>query len=353
MAKELLKTFPASDLATTYWYPKYWRDTIVEERLTQKTIATPLALVVAALPLKIATTPLARLTLPLNCQKVDTSGYDTVVTSGAWMKGVVTEPGQTHVAYIHTPIRFVHDLYPQELGRRGEIRKTVFAWIAKKIRSWEHVTAQYPDKLLANSENTKKRIEKYYGRDAEVIYPPVDIKDFENKGSDGFFFTIGRLWKEKHTEEIAEAFTDLDRKLVIAGTGPRKKRIKKIAKNNENVEYRGYVSREEKLDLYGRCEAFVFNAEDEDFGLTPIEANAAGKPVITTDEGGISESQNEDTAVFFDGHGAKQVKEAIEQYLSSCSRFDPATAQENAERFRVERFREEITEAVEEVDKDV
>lgn len=355
VATKMLETFPGSDLATNYWYPSKWRDTIVEERLTQTTIPYYFAVFVSNIPLKLATTPLARLRLPSYSEMIDTSGYDTVVTSGAWTKAVVTHPGQRHVAYIHTPVRFVWDLYNEKMQERGFLRKRIFNWVSRRIRQWEYVTAQRPDVLVANSENTRARIQKYYDRDAEVIYPPVETEQYRvhaeeiDNPSRNYFFTISRLWKEKHVSEICEAFqNDLpDETLYVAGTGPQSGEMEKYAERNENIQYLGYVSEERKRELYINAKAFVFNAVDEDFGLTPIEANAAGTPVVTVEEGGVLESQSEETAVFFDDYNPESVTDGVERFLAREEEFDRDTLMQNAERFSVQRFKQELKEVVE------
>lgn len=231
--------------------------------------------------------------MPLAIEQLDVSAYDVVLSSShAVAKGVLTGPDQLHISYVHSPIRYAWDLqhqYLKESGLDKGIKAFIVRWLLHKIRLWDYRTAHGVDHFIANSKFIARRIHKVYGRTADVIYPPVETNRFElfEKKQD-FYFTASRLVPYKKIDLIVEAFSHMpDKKLVVIGDGPDMNKIK--AKASANIEILGYQSNEVMLDCMQKAKCFVFAAE-EDFGITPVEAQACGTPVIAFGKGGDRKS---------------------------------------------------------------
>lgn len=332
IGQKFLEVFAKADLATLYWDPNTFEGSELENAVQAPATENPV--------LKRAPETLRVLFYPYLARRINTSGYDLVLSSGAWVMGVETAPEQPHIAYVHTPLRFAWDSYHLE---RQNFLKNFFASF---IRSWESACSSNPDFVVANSENVRKRIKECYGRDADVIYPPVDTEKYYTDESRGYFLIVSRLNPKKKVLEVARAFESIDEKLIIAGEGSQAEAIKEISENNENIEYLGWVDEKEKISLYAECEALIFPAYDEDFGITPVEANASGKPVVAVNQGGVLETQNEDTAVFFENWSEKEIIDAIRRYNDRKDSFNPRKLQNNAEKFSFDAFKNSLREVV-------
>lgn len=231
--------------------------------------------------------------MPLAIEQLDVTGYDLVISSSHCVaKGILTGPNQIHISYVHSPIRYAWDLTHQYLHESG-LDHGLKGWMAKLIlhymRMWDTRTANGVDYFIANSKFIAKRIKKVYGRDAEVIYPPVDIDAFEYcEEKEDYYLTASRLVPYKKVKLIVEAFNEMpDKKLVVIGDGSDFEKTKAIAK--DNITMMGYQSFEVLKEKMQHAKAFVFAAE-EDFGITPVEAQACGTPVIAYGKGGALET---------------------------------------------------------------
>ncbi len=279
---------------------------------------------------------------PLAIEQFDLRGYDIVISSSYVVgKAVLTTPGQLHVSYVHSPIRYAWDLYFQYL-EEGRLERGVRSWFARLIlhylRQYDVATANRVDHYVANSSFVARRVAKTYRRTAKVIHPPVDVDAFSlQSDKEDFYLTVSRLVPYKRIDIVAEAFSQLpDRKLLIVGDGPERARI--AEKAGPNVELLGYRSSEEVADLMGRAKAFVFAAE-EDFGIVPCEAQAAGTPVIGFGSGGLTETVIEgETGMFFHTQTPDAIADAIRRFESAGS-FAPERVRANALRFSIDEFR--------------
>jgi glycosyltransferase involved in cell wall biosynthesis len=287
--------------------------------------------------------------MPLAIEQLDLSGYDLVISSShAVAKGVLTGPDQIHVSYVHTPIRYAWDMQHQYL-RESNLDRGIKAWLARwflhKMRLWDIRTSPGVDHFVSNSKFIARRIKKVYGRTAKVIYPPVDCDRFQMvKEKEDFYLTASRLVPYKRVDLIVEAFNQMpDCRLVVIGDGPDYAKIKALA--GKNVEVLGYQSDERLRELMGKARAFVFAAE-EDFGITPVEAQACGTPVIAFGKGGSLEtvraSGSEPTGVFFEEQSAASVKSAVLSFETKRHSFSAESCRAHAEKFSAKRFREEI-----------
>ncbi|MDB4973083.1 MAG: glycosyl transferase [Myxococcaceae bacterium] len=289
--------------------------------------------------------------MPLAIEQHDVSEFDIVISSShAVAKGVLTGPNQVHVSYVHSPMRYAWDLQHQYLRESGLI-SSPRGWVAKAIlhymRLWDERTSHGVDHFIANSEFIARRIAKVYRREARVIYPPVDMAAFplrEQKQS--YYLTASRMVPYKRVPLIVEAFAKMPQhRLVVLGDGPELDRVKSLA--TPNVELRGHQSHELLREAMQNAKAFVFAAE-EDFGITPVEAQACGTPVIALGRGGCLETiQSLDhaerpTGVFFEEQTVESLCAAVQRFERHQHRFDPAACRANAEQFSEARFAEEI-----------
>jgi len=294
--------------------------------------------------------------MPLAVEQFDLSAYDLVISSNhAVAKGVITGPGQVHVSYVHTPIRYAWDLQHQYLRESG-LQKGLKAWIARLslhyLRLWDSRTAHGVDAFLANSKYIARRIRKTYGRDSKVVYPPVDVARFAmRRDKENFYLAASRMVPYKRMPMIVEAFAAMPkRQLVVIGDGPELQRVKALAREANNVTILGYQPTEVLADYMARARAFVFAAE-EDFGITPVEVQACGTPVIAYGAGGALETvissadPKKRTGLFFHKQTAEAVRNAVCEF-EAAGEFRPEVCRANAEQFSVENFRQELRQAV-------
>ena len=289
--------------------------------------------------------------MPLAVEQFDLSSYDVILSSShAVAKGVVTSAEQLHISYVHTPIRYAWDMYHEYLQQRGLTRglKTAFVKaVLHYIRMWDRGTADRPDIYIANSNYVAARIRKTYGRDAEVIYPPVNVHRWNtHHRKERFFLAAGRLVPYKRFDLLVDAFARLpDLRLVIIGDGPEHKKLK--ARATKNVDMLGYQDDETLFDHMKRARAFVFGAV-EDFGIMPVEAQACGTPVIGMNRGGVAETVIDgETGLLFEEQTPECVAETVRRFSELPDDFlDPDCIRFNAERFSVDRFQREFSKLV-------
>ena len=293
--------------------------------------------------------------MPLAVEQFDLSSYDLILSSShAVAKGVLTGPDQLHISYVHSPIRYAWDLQHQYLQESG-LERGPKAFLARallhKIRQWDVRTANGVDFFLANSGFIGRRIHKTYRRQAEVLYPPVDVSSFQlQTEKDDFYLTASRMVPYKKIELIVEAFNAMpERQLVVIGDGPDFARISKKA--GPNVRLLGYQPFSVLKDHMQKAKAFVFAAE-EDFGITPVEAQACGTPVIAFGKGGALETIRPlgieaPTGVFFEEQKIESIVAAVKRFDSAGTAIDPYHCRANAQRFSEESFRTNYTGFVE------
>ena len=226
---------------------------------------------------------------PLAIEQFDLRDHDLIISSShAVAKGVITSPNQLHISYIHSPMRYAWDqmntyLKNSSYGKLGINLLTRI--ILKNLREWDYLSSVRIDKIICNSNFTAKRVKKYWGRDSKVIHPPVDTnRFFPKKSRDNYYLSVSRLVPNKRIDLLVKAFNKLDLPLIIIGNGPEKKELMKIAK--KNIKFLGYQSDQEIKTYMEECRAFVY-AGVEDFGIAPVEAMAAGAPIIASGEAGI------------------------------------------------------------------
>lgn len=297
--------------------------------------------------------------MPLAIEQLDMSGYDLVLSSShAVAKGILTGPNQLHVSYVHSPMRYATELQHQYLQESGLARgpKGFAARIVLHyLRLWDFRTGPGVDLFIANSAFVGRRIRKTYGRESVVVYPPVDVHAFALRtDKDDFYLAAARMVPYKKMPVLVEAFTRMPgRRLVVVGEGPDLQRCRKLAAGSANVELVGYQPFDRLRDYMQRARAFVFAAE-EDFGITLVEAQACGTPVIAYGRGGAREtvrplgSSDAPTGLFFDEQTPAAVMAAVTRFEASVDRISASNCRANAEQFSVEAFRSAYRRRVEE-----
>jgi glycosyltransferase involved in cell wall biosynthesis len=290
--------------------------------------------------------------MPLAVEQFDLSAYDLIISSShSVAKGVITGPDQLHICLCYSPMRYAWDLQHQYLQESG-LDRGILGWLARwqlhEARVWDTRTANGVDEFIAISNFIARRIWKTYRREATVIYPPVDIDSLSVKeDKDDFYLTVSRLVPYKKVNLIVEAFRGVpDKKLVVIGEGSQFKSIKAAA--GKNVMMLGFQSSQVVHDHMQRAKGFVFAAE-EDFGISVLEAQACGTPVIAFGKGGVLETvrglgTEEPTGVFFHEHSCEAVVDAISLFEMERGQFHALACRKNAARFSVERFRREFLE---------
>jgi glycosyltransferase involved in cell wall biosynthesis len=296
---------------------------------------------------------------PAAVSALDLGEFDVVISnSHAVAKGVRTRPNQLHVCYCLSPMRYAWDLraqYLQESGLARGIRGYAANRLLDGLQHWDRATTTRVNSFVTLSRYIAARIARAYGRDAAVIYPPVDVEyfDFDDRrrpGSGDYYFTMSRFVPYKRIDLIARAFARLpDRRLIIAGDGPDASKIR--AASGPNVEFVGRVERDKARSLLGGARAFLFAAE-EDFGIAPVEAQARGVPVIAYGKGGALETvrgldHDAPTGVFFDDQSDIAIADAIRRFEANAYRIEPTACRANAERFAEHVFRDEFSAYVE------
>jgi glycosyltransferase involved in cell wall biosynthesis len=289
--------------------------------------------------------------LPLAVEQFDMSAYDLIISSShSVAKGVITGPDQIHVCYCHAPMRYAWDLqhaYLAESGLERGVRGYAARWMLHKARMWDLRTANSVDEFVANSHFIARRIWKVYRRESTVIYPPVDLDSFVMTSTrDDFYLIVSRLVPYKKVGLIVEAFRRMpDKKLVVIGDGPNFKQIESIAGNN--ISMMGFQPDKVMRWHMQHARAFVFAAE-EDFGISVVEAQACGTPVIAFGRGGALEivrdgTTEEPTGVFFSEQTSDAIIQAVALFEQNSRSFNPLACRNNANRFSTERFRKEFS----------
>jgi glycosyltransferase involved in cell wall biosynthesis len=280
--------------------------------------------------------------MPYIFESFDFSDFDLVISdSHSCAKGILTNPETCHICYIHTPTRYLWQPWLDDRAQGGFVKKRIL----NHMRIWDFQAAQRPDYLLANSNYVKRRIEKYYQREAEVVYPPVNTDYFEptEKPTKDYFLIVSRLAGQKKIELAVKAFSKMKKPLKVIGDGPMRKKLEKIAQGT-SVEILGYKPDNVTRSHYQNCQAFIF-PQEEDFGITPLEAMACGRPVIAYGKGGALETVVEGkTGVFFKKQTVGNLIKAVENF--DYSQFDKTVIRKRAEEFSEARFKKEINRLV-------
>lgn len=341
---QLLEIFPEADIFTSVFFQKdnpifTWRN--IKTSYIQK------------IPILNKSHKLALTMRPKAFERFDFSNYDIVISSSsAESKWIITKPETLHICYCHTPTRYFWSHYHEylnmmEFGLLNPIWKWLMPKIVHKLRIWDFCASKRPDFFIANSKNTKNRIKKYYKREAEVIYPCVEIEKFIfNAEKEDFYLYVWRCIPYKKFDLIVDAFNKNWKKIIIVTNTDNKlyRKLKSISK--ENISWKLNIKREEIYELYSKAKAFLFPPE-EDFWLVPIEAMASGTPVIAYWKGGALETVvSGKTWIFFSEQTINSLNKAIEEFEKMS--FDANEIRDYSKNFDKKIFKENILKFIEE-----
>jgi glycosyltransferase involved in cell wall biosynthesis len=335
---ELLEMFPTAELFTSIYDPGPW-----PPEITERPIHTSF---LNRIPGAKRNYPKLLPLMDRAFRSFDLSGFDLILSSNhACAKNVRTPSGALHVCYCHTPMRYAWEEGFLE-GEVGSLTRMVLPPLLHRLRRQDLAGAASPDVFVANSRHVADRIERYYGRSAEVVHPPVDVEHFlglEHSPMD-FYLVFGRVVPYKRVDLAVAACATLDRPLKVAGDGRALQSVRAAAQGHDGIEFLGRVDDVERDRLLGGARALLFPGE-EDFGIVPVEAQAAGVPVIAYGVGGATESVLDgQTGVLFGEQDDRSLADAIERFEQLD--LDEERVRENARRFGRERFHREMAEAI-------
>jgi glycosyltransferase involved in cell wall biosynthesis len=292
-----------------------------------------------------------RLIAPLVFDNLDLSDFDVIIVSatGAYNPNlIVTKPETLHICYCHTPPRYLYGLPTARDWKKHWWGRVAGELVNHFLRQVDFLSAQRVDYFIANSVNTANRIKKFYRRDCVVVYPPVEtskqISDIRYPISE-YYLTGGRLARPKHIDIAVEACTKLNLPLKVFGRmfADYGEELKKLA--GPTIEFLGEVDEKQKAELYAGCKAFIFPAEEEDFGIMPVEAMSFGKPVIALKQGGVLETVIDGkTGTFFEQPTVESLVSKLQSF--KAAEFKPEDCRKQAEKFSKERFKTEILDFV-------
>jgi glycosyltransferase involved in cell wall biosynthesis len=322
----LCRLLPDADIFTLFCEPGTLSDELRGRRITTSFLN----------PLRRAYRSLLPL-MPMALESFDLRGYDLVVSSESGpAKGVLTHSSTRHVCYCHTPMRYLWDLYPAYREfTRSRWKRAAMVPLSNYLRLWDYASAARVDEFVANSEHVRRRIWKTYRRDSEVVHPPVDVESFYCKPAEDYYLTVSELVPYKRVDLAVRYFSRTGRRLRVAGAGPELGPLRRMA--GRSVEFTGRVTDAELRDLYARCRAFLMPGE-EDFGMTPVEALASGKPVIAYGRGGVLETVPDFGGVFFDRQTEESFVAAIERFERVEDRYRPSDLQAWSRQFSPSEF---------------
>jgi len=301
---------------------------------------------------------------PSAIESFDLSGYDLVLSSShCAAKGVKSPPGALHICYCYTPVRYVWKFFNEYFSGENALKRWMISRVVNAIKRWDLNSNKRIDYFVAISDNIKNRIREYYGREADVIYPPVDVNARDMRcGDEGFYLMVSALVPYKRVDLAIKAFNENGKRLIVIGDGSDLAGLKGMSR--ENIEFSGWANDEELTEYYAKCRALIFPGE-EDFGIVPVEAQAHGKPVIAYAAGGALETvvpfdegrgakdegrgkrdEGCATGVFFREQTVASLNNAIETFERNGHVFNPDRIRENAFRFNRDRFKCEIQEYV-------
>jgi len=299
--------------------------------------------------------------MPMAVEFFDLRNFDLVISdASAFAKGVITSPETVHICYCHTPTRYLWSdahQYLNELKYNKWVKKIISLTLGR-LRLWDFAAAQRVDHFIANSATVQKRIAKYYRRDSKIIYPPVETDNFKTvdlsrqSRLERYFLLGCRLAPYKRVDIVVQAFKALgpDFHLKIFGDGLDLPRLRQLAGEASNIEFLGRVSEEQKANLYSHALAFI-NPQEEDFGITAVEAMAAGRPVLAYSRGGATETVIEGkTGLFFKEQTAPAIMDLVRRFLADLDTgnqiWDSAVIRNHAQQYSVKNFKKQIAEFI-------
>ncbi len=282
--------------------------------------------------------------MPRAIEEMNLEDFDLVISSSsAFSHGIITSLTTKHLCYCHSPMRYAWD-WTNEYKKENQVsglKGLAYGHLIKYLRQWDKIAADRPTKYIANSVNVQNRIKKYYGVNSDIIYPPVDIDRFRAKGkSSDYFLIVSTLTPYKKIDLAVQLFNKIGRRLVIIGDGPQRKYLENIAA--DNIDFLGFKDDDTVKEYMENCRAFIFPGE-EDFGITPVEAMACGKPVLAYGKGGCTETViSGKTGEFFFETTVESMEDGLARLMYNEKLYKPMTIRKHSRIFSKENFEKEI-----------
>ncbi|MBD3365794.1 glycosyltransferase [candidate division WWE3 bacterium] len=351
----ILELFPNAPIYTGLYAPKNLPETITKRKVYS-----------LKNPLVRAFSKHFTFIMPMIFENFDLTKYDIVISdSSAWAKGVITQPDQLHISYIHTPPRFLYKYSVESPKRFKWYYKPIVAVLDHFLRIWDYCAGQRPDYLLTNSQTTAARINKFYGREARVVHPPVEADLAKTTATEQeknatkpakamqapYFCSLGRLAAYKNTHLLVQAFNLLGWDLIVMGTGPEERKLKKLAQNNPKIKITGRVTEEQKNQILAGCKGLIFPVVEEDWGIVPLEAMSHGKPVLAHKSGGATETVKAGvTGMFFESLELEDFINSIKIFNQNIEEdlYKEEKIKQSVGNFSKETFKQEFLEFVKE-----
>lgn len=280
--------------------------------------------------------------MPMAFESMDLNEYDVILSSSTCCaKGIIPRPDAIHICYCNTPMRYAWEKRKDYTKNMGKLKKKLVSFLTHYMRMWDVTSSSRVDYFIANSTAVQERIKKYYRRDSVVINPAVRCNLFNISNADGdYYFIVSRLVSYKRFDLAVKACKELGRKLIIIGDGPEKEGLEKIAQGCNNIKFLGRLPDEEVRKYMAECKALLFPGE-EDFGITPVEAMACGRPVVAFGRGGVLDTVIDGkTGVLFKEQSVESMKEAILKL--EAMNFDKQEIRKQALKFDEEEFKIKI-----------
>ncbi len=341
VVKALMDIFPKADLFTLFYDEEAVGKIFPKEKVTTSFLQDYPAFLRKRYRFLLPKFPRAM-------EEFNFEGYDLVISSNtAFSHGIIVPRETKHVCYCHSPMRYSWDWaneYQKENGIKG-LKKFLYAPLIKYLREWDQIAADRPDLYIANSRNVQNRIKKYYRTDSEVVYPPVNVDRFASrKENDGYFLIVSTLTPYKKVDLAVQLFNKIGRRLVVIGEGPHREYLENIA--GDNIDFLGFKTDEEVTEYMKNCRGFIFPGE-EDFGITPVEAMACGKPVLAYGKGGALETIVEgETGEFFNEPTVESMEDGIARMMYNEKFYKPRNIRKHAQQFSKEIFKKSIKRAL-------
>ena len=338
VVEALCRMYPSADIFTLFYAPDEVSETIRSHQVRTSYLNPMRRWYRSLLPL-----------MPMALEQFDLREYDLVISSESGpAKGVLTSASTLHVCYCHSPMRYLWEMYPEYRNEwtRSRWKRTLMTPLAHYLRLWDHASAARVDRFVANSANVRRRIEKVWRRESDIVHPPVAVDTFRHEAAEDYLLVVSELVPYKRIDAAVRVCSRLGRKLRIAGTGPEYGRLRKMAASC--IEFCGHVPEAQLRDLYARCRAFLMPGE-EDFGITVVEALASGKPVVAYDRGGAPEILKacpSPAGVLYGKGDDESLASALDQLAVTEKEVQAERLREAAQRFSEARFQKQMGDIV-------
>lgn len=340
--ESICELYPDAEIFTHVYDPEPFEKSVISKHKIHKTFISKLPFAKkyyqSYLPL-----------MPLALEELNLTGFDLVISSESGpAKGVIPPIGVPHICYCHSPMRYAWDMYHIYKSKARVLKRLFMPFLMHYLRRWDQLNSTQVTHFIANSQFVASRIKSYYGRSAEVIYPPVSFEEFELSSEvEDYYLLLGQLVDYKKADIAIEAFNQSGKRLIVVGEGGQRGELEKSA--DSNIEFKGRLPFSEMKRLLSRCKALIFPGV-EDFGIVPLEVMASGRPVIAYAKGGALETVlDRKTGVLFHAQTSASLNEAINEFERSGVELEPYQIRGHAESFREDRFKYEFNKFIESI----